>query len=232
MAAARAPEMPMGTPLFDVLRTGLDCVSRTGASGLHGGPPETIVRTARERVELCAGGAVLADDCSDLYGYLVGTLNALGRSDEAAAVAERWAAFLEGEAARAPTPAARSVFDAHRLTAYLALKQPARAVGMLEDSARDFPGDYNPHARLAAAYLAMKRYDDALGEADAALVRAYGPRKLRIWSTKADVLAAKGDRAGERAALRAALDFARATPLPGAYPKLRDALEKRLTEVR
>jgi predicted negative regulator of RcsB-dependent stress response len=74
----------------------------------------------------------------------------------------------------------------------------------------------------------MKRYDDALDATTRALGRAYGPRKLRLWSLDADILLAKGDDAGAKKALRAALDFARTTPMTGSYPKLRDAIEKRL----
>jgi len=77
----------------------------------------------------------------------------------------------------------------------------------------------------------MHRYDDALTSARRALGAAYGPRKLRLWALEADVLLAMGDRAGAVAALRAAIDFARVTPLTGSYPKLRDALEKRLSEL-
>ena len=103
---------------------------------------------------------------------------------------------------------------------------------MLEQSERDFPDNYNPPARLGTAYLAMKRYDDALTAVKRAIDRAYGPRKLRLWSLEADVLIAKGDTAGARRALQNALDFAASVPLTGAYPSLRDALEKRLTKLR
>ena len=173
-----------------------------------------------------------ADDRSDLYDYVVGALHDLGRSRDAKRLARAWASFLEGEAARAPTPTARAVFDAHRLLAYLAIGSPLRAVAMLAQSERDFPKDYNPPARLGAAYLAMKRYDDALAASNRALERAYGPRKLRLWSLQADILLAKGDTPGARVALRAAVDFARTVPLTGSYPKLLGTLEKRLAELK
>jgi tetratricopeptide (TPR) repeat protein len=227
-ASESAATMPVGTPLFDVLRAGLDC-----AASLPAGSPErgTIrgLLTLAERAVSGTSTTVLADDRSDLYDYLVSALRALDRDDEANRVAADWARFLEEEAGRAPTPAARAVFDAHRLGAYLALGEPERAVPMLQESARAFPDDYNPPARLAAAYLAMNRYDDALAAVNRALAHAYGPRKLRFWSLEADILLAKGDRAGAKDALRTAIAFARKTPLTGSYPKLRDALEKRLS---
>lgn len=229
-AGEAAATMPMGTPLFDVLRAGLDC-----AASLPVGSPERVriqpFLALAERAISGTSTTVLADDRSDLYDYLVTALRSLDRGDEAKRLAGDWARFLEDEASHAPTPAARAVFDAHRLGAYLALGEPQRAVPMLEQSARDFPDDYNPPARMATAYLAMKRYDDALGAVRLALGHAYGPRKLRFWSLEADVLLAKGDRAGAKDALRAAIAFARATPLTGSYPKLRDALEKRLSEI-
>ena len=45
---------------------------------------------------------------------------------------------------------------------YLELGQPERALPMLQASERDLPDDYNPPARLAVAYKAMKRWDEAI----------------------------------------------------------------------
>jgi thioredoxin-like negative regulator of GroEL len=226
-ASDEAPAMPMGTALLDVLRAGLDCATSLPAGSPDRGKVDGLV-TRGEQAASQASTAVLADDRSDLYDYLVATLRALDRGSEAQRVAGDWARFLEEEARQAPTPSARAVFDAHRLGAYLALGEPQRAVPMLAQSERDFPEDYNPPARLGTAYLAMKRYDDALDATTRAFGRAYGPRKLRLWSLEADILLARGDDAGAKKALRAALDFARTTPLTGSYPKLRDAIEKRL----
>jgi tetratricopeptide (TPR) repeat protein len=124
------------------------------------------------------------------------------------------------------------VFDAHRVLAYIALGQPERAVPMLEQTERDFPGDYNPPARLASTWLAMKSYDEALAAVKRALAKAYGPRKLRLWSLEADVYQAMGNAVAAREALRAALDFAKTASLTAGYAKLRDAIERRLGEGR
>jgi thioredoxin-like negative regulator of GroEL len=229
-ASDEVPSMPVGTALLDVLRAGLDCATSLPPGSPERGLVDGLV-TRAERTASDPKAAVLDDDRSDLYDYLVATLRTLDRGAEAARLASDWARLLEDAALRAPTPSARAVFDAHRLGAYLALGEPQRAVPMLEQSERDFPADYNPPARLATAYLAMKRYDEALVAAKQALGLAYGPRKLRLWSLEADILLAKGDRAGARDALRAAVDFARTTPLTGSYPKLRDAIETRLSEM-
>jgi tetratricopeptide (TPR) repeat protein len=219
--------MPPGTPLADVLRAAIAC-----AIDLPAGAPERArlpeLVDAGERVVSDASQPILADDRSDLYDYVLDGLRGLGRDDDAKRLATAWVAFLEDQAARAPTPAARAVFDAHRLLAYEAIGEPARAVPMLEQSERDFPGDYNPPARLGKAFLDMKRDDDAVAAVERALARAYGPRKLRLWSLEADALVAKGDTEGARRALQSALAFATTVPLTGAYPSLRDAIAERL----
>jgi tetratricopeptide (TPR) repeat protein len=231
MADREAPRMPPGTALADVLRTGIECAEGPGASlDVHA----QLARLTElgERVASDVSQPILADDRSDLYAYVVDAYGTLGRGDDARRLARDWSTFLESQAARAPDPTSRAVFDAHRLQAYLAVGEPDRAIPMLTRSERDFPGDYNPPARLAAAYLAMKRNDDALDACRRALARAYGPRKLRLWSLEADILVAKGDTAGARAALQEAVDFAARTPLPASYPKQVEVIRKRLGELR
>jgi tetratricopeptide (TPR) repeat protein len=157
---------------------------------------------------------IAADDRSGLYISLLDARQ--DAKDEAGAkrVATEWSAFLDGAAAAAKTPEQRTVFDSHRLSAYRELGQPERAIPMLEASERDLPGDYNPPARLAVAYLWMKRWDEALGASDRALAKAYGPRKLGIYSTRADIFSGKGDAAAARRTLEEAIAFAEALP-PG-----------------
>jgi predicted negative regulator of RcsB-dependent stress response len=103
---------------------------------------------------------------------------------------------------------------------------------MLEQSEHDFPSDYNPPARLATALLELKRYDEALDAIKRSLGRAYGPRKLRLWSLEADICLAKGDKPGARQALEDALSFAKNAALTREYPKYRDRLQKRLDGLR
>jgi thioredoxin-like negative regulator of GroEL len=231
VASEEAPRMPPGTPLADVLRAAMSCADdlpTTAPERQH--LPE--LAALGERVAGDMTQPILADDRSDLYNYVVGALKDLGRKDDVLRVAQAWSAFLDDRAHDAPTPQARVVFDAHRLLAYLALGHPERAVPMLQASEHDFPDDYNPPARLATAYLAMKRPDDALAAVGQALGLAYGPRKLRLWALEADVYEAKGDKAGARKALTEALTFAKGATLTGGYPKLQAALEKRLARLR
>ncbi len=228
MAGREAPTMPPGTALVDVLRSGIEC-----AEGLGKDAPERRrlgeLADLGKRVVTDPTQPILADDRSDLYDFVINAYRAEGRAEDAKALAFPWISFLEDQAARAETPAARTVFDSHRLLAYLAIDTPQRAIPMcVEESERDFPSDYNPSARLATAWLALKNYDAALAASRRALERAYGPRKLRIWSIEADVRVAQGNVAEARASLRAAINFAHHVPLTGAYPKQLEAIEMKL----
>jgi tetratricopeptide (TPR) repeat protein len=204
-----------GTPSELIAATyGLDC-----ALDLKDDVPDKARRVAAREADLrriVTGPAVAAaaDDVSGAYGSLVRARREAKDDAGARRTAEDWAGYLEGAAGRAATPGQRTVFDSHRLAAYLELGQPERAIPMLQASERDFPRDYNPPARLAAAYQAMKEWDKALAASDRALRLIYGPRKLRVLDIKAEVLKSKGDLAGARRTLEEAVAFADALP-PG-----------------
>ena len=155
---------------------------------------------------------IAADDISSVYEMLASEREAAKDEEGRKKVLSERAAFLEGEAARAKSPEARAVFDSHRVSTYLALGQPERAIPMLEASERDLPEDYNPPARLASAYKAMKRYDEALAASDRALARAYGPRKIGILQTRADIYTARGDSGAARKTMEETLRYAEALP--------------------
>ena len=174
---------------------------------------------------------ISADDRSGLYISLIDAREDAKDEAGAKALREEWASFLESAAAAAKSAEQRAVYDSHRLSAYLALKTPEKAVPMLEQSAKDFPDDYNPHARLAAAYRAMKQYDEALASNARALERAYGPRKISIFTTRADIQADMGDKAAARKTLEEAIAFTKT--LPGdRTPQRVAALEKRLEKLK
>jgi tetratricopeptide (TPR) repeat protein len=225
--ADEAPHMPPGSALADVLRVAMHCAGELPKDAGERTRWRELVSLG-ERVANDRSQPILGDDRSDLYSYVVEGLRELKKTEEARRVARAWAGMLETQAAHAATPTARTVFDAHRLLAYIAIGEPQRAIPMLQLSERDFPDDYNPPARLAVAYLEMKHYDDGLAAVQRALSHAYGPRKLRLWTLQADLCEAKGDRAGAARALREARDFAKALPLTGNYPKLLEVIEKRL----
>lgn len=226
LAAREGPNLPLGTHRAAVALNGAACAHDPP----QGSPLRDLLgafEAELQRLVRAMDAPLLADDRSGLYEELVYLLEARGAKAEARDAARAWAAFLEGEADRALDPRARVVFDAHRLLAYLALGAPQRAVPMLEASERDFPGDYNPPARLAKAYYEMRAYDDALRAIQRAIPLAEGPRRLKLHLLAADIHAARKDTAGERAALDDALSFADRTPLRAGYVKLRDQLADR-----
>ncbi len=171
------------------------------------------------------------DDRSGLYISLIGAREAVKDTDAVRKLRQEWASFLEKSAAAARTSEQRAVYDSHRLSAYIDLGTPEKAIPMLEQSERDFPEDYNPPARLASAYKAMKQYDKALEASDRALVRAYGPRKLLILRQRADIYTAKGDKESAKKTLSEAVVYAKALPSQQVSPKTIATLEKKLSDL-
>lgn len=201
LAREQLGQVAPGTSLATLVATGLSCALEL---------PETDRRrmaalgALEDRVAALARDpsvVLMADDRSSLFETEEGARRARGDLVGARHTALRWTAFLEAQAARAETPEARAVFDAHRLSAYLALGEPERAIPMLEQSARDFPADYNPAARLAVAYLAMRDPWHALEEARRATSLVYGPRTLRVLLVRAEAEARIGDSHAARVTL-------------------------------
>jgi hypothetical protein len=196
----------------NVAGSGLDC-----ALAMKDAEPrkaELVAALAAAAREVVAGPktGLAADDVSAVYGTLADERSAAKDEAGAKRVLEEWASYLEREAAKAKTPAERTVYDAHLTSACLALGQPERVVPALLASERDFPDDYNPPARLAVAYGAMKKYDEALAASDRAMARAYGPRKLVVYRGRVDILKKKGDPAAAKKTLEEMLAYAEALP--------------------
>ncbi|MFI5370983.1 MAG: tetratricopeptide repeat protein [Candidatus Eisenbacteria bacterium] len=219
---------PHGAPLGNVASAGLECAlalpetdpKRAGYVVAF----EPVVRAVASDTTLVIAG----DDRSGLWITLLDTRQDARDSLGAHQVAEAWAGSLERDARRATTPAQRCVYDAHRLSAYIELGEPERAVPMLEQTARDFPDDYNPHARLAIAYNAMKRYPEALAESDRALAMSYGPRKIGFYRTRVDIYVGLKDWEGARKTCETAIAYIRALPAPQRSESSIAGFEKRL----
>lgn len=212
----------------NVAAIGLDCaLAMPAASESRGG---LIAALAADTREILASPRrdIAADDLSSLYETLARERGASKDEEGRRRVLSDWASFLEREAARARSPEERAVFDSHRLSAYLALGEPEKAVRMLEASERDLPDDYNPPARLAIAYGAIKRYEDALAASDRALAKAYGPRKLGLLQTRADIFQQKGDSAAARQTIEEALRASESLPLAQRSEKTVAALKRKL----
>jgi tetratricopeptide (TPR) repeat protein len=188
---------------------------------------EKATRAALENPELPLSG----DDRSGLFESLVSAREAMKDEPGAQSLREQWAAFLEREAGKAKTAEQRAVYDSHRVSAYMALRTPEKAIPMLEQSERDFPKDYNPPARLGLVYRTMKKYDEAIAAYDRALELGYGPRKVAIMRGRADSLAEKGDKEAARQAMQETISYAKSLPEPQRSERTIAALEKRLSEL-
>jgi tetratricopeptide (TPR) repeat protein len=218
-----------GTPASAVVAlAGLDC-----ALGLDEKDPDRPAAVAQaeaplRRVIADPKTGAAADDVSSAYPSLIQARKDAGDEAGARRDAEAWAAFLEAQAKAAQTPEQRAVFDSHRLSAYLELGQPERAIPMLKASEADLPDDYNPPARLALAYLKMRKLDEALAASDRALPKVTGPRRLSVLQTRADIFAAKGDATAARETLQQALAYAEALPPGQRREGTIEALKKKL----
>jgi tetratricopeptide (TPR) repeat protein len=210
LAAAETPGWPRDALFVSVVTSGLVCAVEAPASEpWRAAALASLERLAREGL---AVPGLLADDRSGVYEMLVDARDAAGDSAGVHQLAGEWLAFLEAEAARAPTPQARAAFDAHRLSAAIALGEPARALPPLLASERELPDDYNAPARLAIAYLELGRYDEALAASDRAAAKVYGPRRLRVEETRAKIYVKKGDAAAARDVIDRTLALAATLP--------------------
>ncbi|HEX9502554.1 MAG TPA: thiol reductase thioredoxin, partial [Thermoanaerobaculia bacterium] len=135
----------------NVASEGLACASEKPENRATFDALEKATRETLDNPKIPLSG----DDRSGMYDTLISAREALKDGDGAQKLRNEWATFLEGEAKKAKTAEQRAVYDSHRITAYIALKQPERAIPMLEQSERDFPADYNPPARLGLAYRTM-----------------------------------------------------------------------------
>ncbi|HEU4538839.1 MAG TPA: thioredoxin family protein [Polyangiaceae bacterium] len=227
VASDELRQLPPGTARANVVATALLCGEGLARGDATDAKLEAVAREA-EAIAGDRGQRLLDDDRSTLYEAVVSFRKARGDAAGARRVATLWAAFLEGAASAAQTAEQRAVFDAHRLLARDALGQVEQILPTLEASEREAPGDYARSARLALGYHLARREVEASAAVERALAKAYGPRKLRILSLKADVLEARGDREGARAALEEAVRYGETLKLSGGYAKLRDDLRKRV----
>jgi tetratricopeptide (TPR) repeat protein len=227
LAAQEIPRLSAGTPLANLIMNGLGAAAELTAGAPQLEHVSFLIREGTRVVEEKSN--ILVDDRSGLFQSLVAALS--DRPDEAKRLAHRWAELLEGAAAQAKSPESRAVWDAHRVEAYIATGEVMKAVPMLEQSERDFPDDYSAPYRLARAYFELARYEPALVEITRALERAHGPRKLKLFLLKADILEKKKDRTGARRAIGDAIAFADQLMLPPNYKKLRTRLAQRYAEL-
>lgn len=198
----------------------------------RGKEKEAVVDSlVREGMKALPLEGALPDDTSGLYEVLVAERQAASDEVGALKLATQWLQFLDAQAAQAPTKAARAVFDPHRVSAALASNQAQKMIEPLLLSEKDFPQDYNPPARLAIIYRELGRLDEGLKASTRALSKCKeGPRKLRLYETKASLQDKKGDAAGRRKTLEEAVRYAKQLPRTQVSEQRIAALEAQLAK--
>jgi tetratricopeptide (TPR) repeat protein len=230
-ARAETPRLPRGSSYAAAASQGLEC-----ALGDEEGAWRKAARAELAPLVRASAGFpdLAADDRANALQQLADERKAAGDETGARKAAGRLWSFLVREARRTPSAELRASLDSFRVAAALALGDPGRAVPALRASEQALPDDYNPPARLALLYRELGRRADALAAADRALARAYGPRKIRIYDTKAGIQEKSGDRAGLEATLSEAVAFAASLPGPQASRVRRtvDRMRERLEKLR
>ncbi|MFO0726098.1 MAG: thioredoxin family protein [Myxococcota bacterium] len=216
---------------------GLDTVSIIAdcASGLDEAKKKPILGKIKARlmrsIETPAMKALAVDDQSGVYATLADVLDGLGEKAPADAITERRLAVLEAAAEAAKTPKDKATFDAHRVECALRLKRFEAVEKALLASEKAFPKDYNPPARLALIYRARGDLPAAEQAIDRALKLGYGPRRMRLWTTKIDILIEAKRSAEAKAAITAArAEITKMDPalVKGSFQKALDEREAKL----
>ncbi len=209
-ALNRIPSLSQGSAVASTATAGLQCALNAPENAPHRG--ELIAALEARVRDALSIPDLIADDRGGLYQLLVETAKVKGDKSLAKERASEWLAFLDAEAAKAPTAEARASLDSYRLTAAIESGEPARAIPALQASERDLPRDYNPPLRLASAYARLGKYDEALRAADRAMSKVYGPRKLKVFEMKANIYLKKGDRRRAQGLLEEGLRVAQSLP--------------------
>ena len=74
----------------------------------------------------------------------------------------------------------------------------------------------------------MKKYDDAIAASDRALAKAYGPRKLGILQTRADIFKEMGNAEAAKQTMQQAIELAESLPEGQRSEKTIASLRKKL----
>jgi tetratricopeptide (TPR) repeat protein len=222
------PRLRRTSSAANVAASGLSCALELPAADASRADLVKSLAGAAREILATPRKDIAADDVSAVYETLASERQDAKDEEGKKKILQERARFLEAAAARAKTPDARAVFDSHRLGTYLDLGEPERAIPMLLASERDLSDDYNPPARLALAYKAMKKYDEALAASGRALAKAYGPRTLGILQTRADIYKEKGDSAAARRTIEQAVEFAESLPEGQWSERTISALKKKL----
>jgi thiol-disulfide isomerase/thioredoxin len=198
-AMQHVDEVGNSSLLSDFLGTAMACADARAKED-----PVTVAALRERAVGAWQGlladpkSAMSVDDRSDAMASLRETLEALGKKDDAHAIAEQQRALLDDAAAKATTPMAAMTYNWQRADVYVYLGRPLDLVPALEKSAKDLPDEYDPRARLGWVYWKAGKLDDAARWTDQALAMVYGPRKGRLLAQRAEIAKEAQDWTAER----------------------------------
>ena len=173
-----------------------------------------------------------ADDRSDALRIVREQFVALGEPDKAKATALRQKKVLDEAAAAAANPFFAMTYNWPRSEVYVYLGKADELVPALVKSQADLPKEYDPPYRLAWVYSKLEKTDQALAEIAKAEKLAYGPRKGRVLTLKADLIANKGDAAATLAARKAVLAHYEGLPAGQRSERAIEAAKKALKETK
>ena len=138
------------------------------------------------------------DDRVEALGYLRDAQDELGKKPAAKATAERAKKIVDDATAAAKTPFEKMTFIWPRADIYAYLGKPLELVADYEALAAQLPKEYDPPARLGWLYLKAGKLPEAATWTDKAIALAYGPRKARVLTQRAEIAAAAGDKDTEK----------------------------------
>ncbi len=145
------------------------------------------------------------DDRSDALRIIREQYEALGDKENARKRAGEQLELLNAAAKASDTPFAAMTYNWPRSEVYVYLGRGEELLADLRKSALDLPNEYDPPYRLAWVLHKLDKNDEALIEVAKAEALAYGPRKGRVLTLKADVLATKSSKPETIAAHEAVL---------------------------
>lgn len=189
IGASHLAEVEDSAPGMDFVSIVATCASDLDSSAKG----QVLARVIARLVPVAERGSakLSVDDRSGVYEALTEAYDALGKKDEAENAVAARGRLLDDAAARATSDAERATFDAHRLDVDLRLGKFVEAEKMLLASEHAQPEDFNHPWRLARLYAKQGRSADGLAAIERALQRGYGARKLRLYTTKVDLLIQK-----------------------------------------
>lgn len=173
------------------------------------------------------GGELSPDDRGDACGNLAGLHGALGDAKLEKAARERQLAVLESAAEGLPDDVAMT-YDWLRVSTLMSLGRAEEILPLLEAREKAVPDSYNAAHYQARIYQTLGRFKEGVDAIERALAKAYGPRKASMYSLKADLLEAAGQREEARAAVQAEVDAYAALPEGQARPSAVEAAKTRL----